>query len=291
LPAAVLIVNYRVYTELDRALASLQPSLRADDEVVVVDQVTDDLRRADLARRHPGVTFVGITANVGFARVVNMAARHSRAPYLMLLNPDAVVTGPVVDELERWLHRHPDVFVAGPRVIEADGSVQASARRFPGLSTAIAGRSTWLTRRFPGNWLSRRNLPAQSAREPAEVDWLAASCLMTRRDVFDRLSGFDEAFFLYWEDADFCRRAVLAGGRCMYLPGIEAVRHAGGASAAFDRAASIRTFHKSAFVFYRKHAGRVGRVLAPLVYAGLWLRGELICLSHIWPRHPARSAS
>jgi GT2 family glycosyltransferase len=171
------------------------------------------------------------------------------------------------------LVEHPDVGIVGPRVLNEDGTVQASARRFPGLSTAFAGRSTWLTRRFPDNWWSRRNLPARDASAPVAVDWVAGSCLMTRRSLFDALNGLDESFFLYWEDADYCHRAADLGWKCVYLP-VVAVRHAGGRSAASSPAPAIRAFHASAFHLYEKHAGPVARVFAPLARVALWVRGE-----------------
>lgn len=271
----MLIVNYRVYKDIERALTALQPFLRSDDEVVVVDQESDPARRGDLERRHPRVRFLPSDRNIGFAAGINLAARATTAPYLLWLNPDTVMTGPVVDVLERWLVDHADTAVVGPRVVNADGTVQASARRFPGPSAALAGRSTWLTQHFPDNWLSRRNLPARSATTPVDVDWVAGSCLMTPREVFHRLGGLDESFFLYWEDADYCRRATQSGGRCVYLPTVT-VRHVGGRSVALDPAPAIRAFHQSAAHLYWKHAGGVARALAPLASAGLWLRGEFL---------------
>jgi GT2 family glycosyltransferase len=98
---------------------------------------------------------------------------------------------------------------------------------------------------------------------------------MTSRSVFDRIGGFDERFFLYWEDADFCRRAVQQCGRCVYVP-LVAVQHVGGLSAAQDPKPAIRAFHASAFYFYYKHAGLPGRFLAPFVKLALWARGELL---------------
>ena len=134
--------------------------------------------------------------NLGFAAAINRLAAASTAPFLLWFNPDAVVEGtaPVLDTLEAWLVAHPTVGCVGPRVLNEDGSVQASARRFPSWSTALGGRSTWLTRRFPNNMLSRHNLPARAADSPVTVDWLAGSCVMTRRDLFARLGGLDEGF-------------------------------------------------------------------------------------------------
>jgi GT2 family glycosyltransferase len=207
---------------------------------------------------------------------VNLAAARARAPYLLLLNPDTVVEGPVVHVLEAWMAAHADVGVTGARVLDADGTLQESARRFPDLTTWFGGRSTWLTSRFPDNFLTKRNLvagTAVAAGQPVDVDWVSGACLMTRRDVFDRVGGFDEGFFLYWEDADYCARVADAGFRRVYVPTV-AVRHAAGRSASHDPAPAIRAFHRSAYRLYWKRASALGRLVAPAVKAGLWLRGE-----------------
>ena len=275
MPAAVLLVNYQVYDDLDQALSSLKGSLRDGDEVVVVDQASDAGRLDALARRHPSVTFVPTERNIGFAAGVNRAAAASRAPFLLLLNPDAVVEPGLIEGLERWLVHHPETGVVGPRVLNVYGSVQASARRFPGLTTAFGGRSTWLTSQFPDNWLSRRNLPARDVNDPVEVDWVAGSCLMTRRRLFDELHGLDETFFLYWEDADYCRRAGALGWRTVYVPTVS-VRHAGGQSSARDPVSAIRAFHDSALRYHLKHAGPLARLAAPMTQLGLRARAWLL---------------
>jgi hypothetical protein len=211
--------------------------------------------------------------NLGFAAGVNLAAARTRSPFLLLLNPDTIVEGPVIRTLEAWLTSHPDVGVAGARVLNGDGTVQRTARRFPDVTTLLGGRTAWLTRRFPENWLTRRNLLAPGADAPVEVDWLSGACLMTRRDVFDAIGGFDESFFLYWEDADYCHRVAAAGFRRVYVP-TAPVRHLVGASADRDPALAIRAFHASASRLYWKQASFAGRLAAPVVRAGLWLRGE-----------------
>ena len=270
---AVIIVNCRRYDDLDRVLNSVATVMSADDEIVVFDQLTDPAQREATAVRHPWVMWRTSPHNLGFAKAVNQAAAATSAPLLLLLNPDAVVEGPVVDALACWLDVHPTVALAGPRIVNDDGSVQASARRFPSLSTAFAGRSTWLSQHFPDNWLTRRNLLARDASQAVTVDWLAGSCLMIRRDVFDRLGGMDEGYFLYWEDADLAWRASDIGFTCTYLPTVT-IRHVGGRSAGLVPASAIRAFHRSAYRLYSKRVGPVGRLTAPLARLALWARGE-----------------
>jgi GT2 family glycosyltransferase len=272
MPTAVLIVNYKAYDDLTRCLATLVPRLGASDEVVVVDYESDP-RALALAIGGHKVQALARSDNLGFAAGVNLGAAQTRSPFLLLLNPDTVIETDVVRVLEEWLTTHPDVGVAGARVFNADGSMQPSARRFPDATTLLGGRSTWLTSRFPSNWFSRRNLVAMNSDTPVDVDWVSGACMMTRRDLFDGLGGFDEGFFLYWEDADYCRRAADLGVRRMYVP-LASVRHIGGRSAERSLARAIRAFHRSAFRMYWKHASWLGRLPAPLIAAGLWLRGE-----------------
>jgi GT2 family glycosyltransferase len=269
----VLIVNYRSYDELGRCLESLEAERPALRQVVVVDHESDAAAVSQLARRFPWVGLIGRDTNEGFATGVNVAARATGAPYLLLLNPDCVVAASTCDSLRAFLESHRDVAVVGPRIRNADGSVQPSARRFPDLTTAVAGRSSWLTRMLPGNPLSQHNLPARdpSASSPVDVDWVSGACMLVRRDAFEAVGGLDEGFFLYWEDADFCRRLKGAGWRTMYMPSATAV-HVGARSSRHAARASLEAFHKSALRLYRKHAGPAGRLLTPLVFLGLQLR-------------------
>ena len=266
---AVLIVNYRAYDSLLSCLASLNPQLDEGDEVCVVDYESDREALTASVRGCPRTITVSRADNRGFAAGVNLAAAATHAPYLLLLNPDSIVDEPVTSRLAAWMTVHAGVAVAGPRILNADGTVQRSARRFPDATTVLGGRSTWLSARFPGNWFSRRNLVEASA--PVDVDWVSGACLMTRRAAFEAVGGFDEQFFLYWEDADYCRRIVTAGGRCMYVP-IVSVRHVGGRSAERDPVLALRAFHDSAYRLFVKHAGLGGRMIAPLVRAALRVR-------------------
>jgi GT2 family glycosyltransferase len=269
---AVVVVNYQNYEDLDGCLRSLA-ELCEPVSVAVVDHASDPHAADDLSRKFPDVQLVRRTGNDGFATGINIGARATSSRFLLLLNPDCVLERQACGQLADWMEANPDVAVAGPRIRNADGSVQPSARRFPDLTTAIAGRSSWLTRVLPGNPISRHNLPAREATvvAPVEVDWVSGACMIVRRDAFDNVGGLDEGFFLYWEDADFCRRLKEAGWRTVYLPSAVAV-HIGGRSSRHAAAASLEAFHRSAFRLYRKHAGPAGRLLTPLVYAGLQLR-------------------
>jgi GT2 family glycosyltransferase len=267
---AVVIVNYQSYADLRRCLGALagQPGVS-----IVVDHDPSPDSADAIAREFPWVRLVRVAANEGFAAGVNRGACETVSDYLLLLNPDSLPEPGLCATLAGWLDSHPDAGAVGPRITNADGTLQASARRFPDLTTAIAGRSSWLTRVLPRNPLSRHNLPALDAtsREPMDVDWVSGACMMVRRVAFDQVGGMDEGFFLYWEDADFCRRLQQAGWRTVYWPAVS-VLHTGSGSSRHAMDASLVAFHQSAYRLFRKHARGPVRLLAPLVRAGLRLR-------------------
>lgn len=269
---SILIVHYRTYDELAACLDSLQPFLADDLEVIVVDHVSDPVAAAELLRRCPSIRLIPVTLNPGFAAGVNTAARAATGRFLLLLNPDSIVDGDVPQVLAASLEEHPDVAVAGGLVREHDGTVQASARRFPNVTTGFAGRTSWLSRAWPSNPWTRRNLVARAGqREPVEVDWVSGACMMVRRDAFDAVGGMDEQFFLYWEDADLCFRLKRAGWRTVYYPAV-GITHLTGRSSALARKQSLIAFHRSAFRYFLKHGGRFSRVVSPLVFMALYAR-------------------
>jgi GT2 family glycosyltransferase len=272
---AVVIVNYQSYDELHSCLASVE-QLCGAVSVVVVDHATNEAAADRLAERFPDVHVIRNPANDGFAVGVNRGVRETAAPFLLLLNPDCVLDRKACCQLADWLEAHPEVGVAGPRIRNADGTVQPSARKFPNLTTAIAGRSSWLTRVLPNNPLSSWNLPSRDdGAAPVDVDWVSGACMLVRRAAFDAIDGMDEGFFLYWEDADFCRRLKTAGWRTMYVPTAGAT-HIGGRSSRHAADASLEAFHRSAYRLYTKHAGGAAQLLRPAVFLGLKLRLALM---------------
>jgi GT2 family glycosyltransferase len=266
---SVVIVNYLAYDSLADCLASLAPFV-APADIVVVDHATQPQSLERLAARFPLVRFIPDAGNPGFATGVNRGVRETTGEYVLLLNPDCIVRSDP-RPLAKWLADNPNAAVCGALVREADGSIQASARLFPGMTTGLAGRTTWLTRAWPSNPWTARNLVSGVPTEPIEVDWVSGACMMVRRDAFVGVDGMDEQFFLYWEDADLCRRLKKAGWSTYYNPAMS-VTHLTGRSSRHAHVASLIAFHESAYRYYRKHGSRW---LAPLAFVGLQARLRL----------------
>jgi N-acetylglucosaminyl-diphospho-decaprenol L-rhamnosyltransferase len=268
---SAIVINYHAYDELAECLASLVEQTLAALEIIVIDHDSSPTACQALAARFPSVRFVSLSENPGFAAGVNRGASIAGGRYLYLLNPDATADRDVCRALSAWLDEQPQVGVVGSLVRDADGAIQASARRFPDVTTALGGRTTWLTRLLPSNPLTKRNLLTGShVQQPVDVDWVSGASMMIRHTAFDAIGGMDAGFFLYWEDADFCRRLADAGWRTAYYPAA-GVTHLCGRSSR-SSASSISAFHDSVFRYVRKHGGAVSRLAAPLIFVGLKAR-------------------
>jgi GT2 family glycosyltransferase len=268
--ATVVIVGYRAYPELERCLASLAAH-EPGAAVVVIDHAADPERAGRLSAAFPHVFYRATHENPGFGAGVNHGAREAGPGPLLLLNPDCELTGPLIAPLMSVLAEKPAAGVVGGLVRESDGTVQASARRFPDASTGLGGRTSWLSRVLPGNPLTRRNLTTAPEQGIRQVDWVSGALMLIRRETFEQVGGFDERFFLYWEDADFCKRAAAAGWSTWYAPVSEVV-HRTAAASRHAPVASLAAFHASAFRYYWKHGTMLARILSPFAAFGLAVR-------------------
>jgi N-acetylglucosaminyl-diphospho-decaprenol L-rhamnosyltransferase len=205
------------------------------------------------------VRLVGLPTNTGFAVAANQGARTAAANVLLFINPDCLVAPGFLDPLLHELGSHPRHAAVAPCVINEDGSPQGNARGDPTMLTGLFGRSTLLSRLFPSARLTRRNVMVpvapQERQSAASVDWVSGSCVLVRRNAFDEVGGFDERYFLYWEDADLCRRLRNAGWIIRFRPDARVV-HVGARSSRTVRPLAIRAFHRSAYRYYATHVAR-----------------------------------
>jgi GT2 family glycosyltransferase len=172
---------------------------------------------------------------------------------VLLMNPDCRLTPGAVDGLAGELDRFERCAIAGPRIVNPDGSVQGSARGDPDMLTGLFGRSAWVRRLCPRFAVSRRNVvDLPETADSVEVDWVSGACMLARRPALAQVGGFDERYFLYWEDADLCRRLRGRGFHIRYAPRVRAI-HRVGQSSRTARSPAIRAFHESAYLYYATH--------------------------------------
>jgi N-acetylglucosaminyl-diphospho-decaprenol L-rhamnosyltransferase len=255
---AAVLVNYNAGDELRGALQSIVHELDGRDwEAIVVDNASEDGSGGIAAEFGPRARLLHNAQNVGFGRGVNQGIAASTAPLVLVMNPDCRLLDGAMPALEAELRGHAGCAIVGPRILDPDGSEQGSARGDPDMFTGLFGRTTWLRGLLPHLPISRRNVVTNPGIDDPSmpVDWVSGACVLLRRDAFDAVRGFDERYFLYWEDADLCRRLRGAGYQVRYVPGASAV-HRVGHSSRRVRASAIRAFHESAYLYYSTYNAR-----------------------------------
>lgn len=275
---SVIIVNWCTREELRACLSSLTEANSHRAEIIVVDNASTDGSAEMVRETFPDVYVMENAANLGFAKAANQGIRRSRGRYVLLLNPDTIVNKGALTSLVRFGDENPDVGIFGPRILNPDGTLQYSCRRFPTLAAAMF-RNTILGKLFPRNRYTREYLMSEwDHSKPRDVDWVSGAAMVIRRELLEDIGLLDETFFMYCEDVDICYRARQKGWRVAYHPEAVVV-HAIGRSS--DRVANrmIVEFHKSMYLFYRKHyAGDSNILVRAIVPIGLFLRARSFIL-------------
>jgi N-acetylglucosaminyl-diphospho-decaprenol L-rhamnosyltransferase len=264
---SVHIVNYASWPLTLRCIDSLRATRYGDFEIIVIDN--DDVEPPELPS---GVRLIRNKENVGFASAHNRGIAASNGDPIVLINPDTVVERDFFDHLEGFVSKNPRAGICGPRIVDAEGKLQLSARREISALSGLLGRTSLLTRLFPKSSLVKSQFPAVTDQShPTSVDWVSGACMVIRRETLRDIGPLDERFFMYFEDADLCRRARAAGWLVYYLPEVEIVHQTGASSR--SKPVAIWLLHKSAFLYHRKHGahGPFG-LYSAMVLAGLTLR-------------------
>jgi N-acetylglucosaminyl-diphospho-decaprenol L-rhamnosyltransferase len=257
---AVIIVNFNAGDWLERCVRSLEAELgRIHWELAVVDNASTDGLPERAPRLGPGTKIISNRINAGFGRAANQGVAATRAPLVLFVNPDCEVLADSVTRLCRELAAHEECAAVGPEILNLDGTRQGSARGDPDMLTGLFGRSTLLARTYPRLLPVRKNIrgPADlpSGATSMEVDWVSGACVLVRRSAFVQIGGFDERYFLYWEDADLARRLRTQGFTVRYVPEAK-VLHALGHSSRVVPQIAVREFHRSAYLYYTTHVAR-----------------------------------
>lgn len=251
---SVVVVTHNSRLHLSACLRSLfeQPDT-LPLEVIVVDNGSRDGVAEATGQEYPQATLLQAPRNLGFAAGANLGIRQAKGAYVLLLNPDTVVTAGALRRMVAFLDATPDAGVVGPRLLNPDGSLQLSCRAFPGRWMVFAHRYALLSRLFPRNPVTRRYLLTDWEHDSIRaVDWVSGACLMTTREVLERVGLLDEGFFLFNEDVDFCKRVWAEGWKVYYVPDAVVV-HQVGISRRRDDISLILARHRSMLHYHRKH--------------------------------------
>ena len=275
LPAdvGIVTVSYNSSEQLGSFLPGAVASLRTPSHVIVADNDSADITDTRRLAKALGARVVRLDRNAGYGAAANagVAALPAACTAVLISNPDVTLTTETVSRLRDALFSDPAIGIVGPRILNADGSSYPSARAIPSIRTG-AGHALF-SRVWPRNpWTRRYHSDAFRSEENTDAGWLSGACLMLRRSTFDELGGFDEHYFMYFEDVDLGFRAGKRGLRNVYVPGA-VVTHVGGETTRVNKRAMLAAHHDSAKKFIAtKYAGTVWAPVRLVLRIGLNLR-------------------
>lgn len=251
---SITICSWNTLADLRLCLASLEPERDdfLDLEVIVVDNNSEDGSPDMVAMEFPRVRLLRQSVNLGFTGGHNHALSLRSHPTALLLNSDTIVHRGALLTLAKAAAARPGAGVLGPRLLNPDGSLQKSCRRFPN-PIAAAFRNTPLGKLFPNNRFVREYLMDDYDHSlPRSVDWVSGAAMWVTGPALDILKGFDPEFFMYCEDVDLCWRARKAGYDVVYIPE-SVIVHAIGRSTDQVPNRMIGRFHRSMLRFFLKN--------------------------------------
>jgi len=233
------------------------------NRVAVVDNASADDSLADLAQPKPPVAVIRNPRNVGFAAACNQGAAGSTADYLLFLNPDVILDSGTLEGAVAFMEakENQEIDISGIRLRDAEGRTQRCCARFP-TPGRMVGHAFALDKLLP-RLAAPHFLTDWDHEDSRDVPQVMGAFLLIRRAAFERLGGFDERFFLYYEDVDLCRRLVAQGGRCAHNAAVSAV-HAGGGTTNAIKARRQFLSARSRILYTRKHFGRLAAVAVGL---------------------------
>lgn len=224
---SVIIVAFNSETFIKKCLELVLKNNPEDSEVIVIDNKSTDNTKEVIKGFTPKVRFIESDKNLGFGKAVNLAAGQAQGKYLFLLNPDAFLKKPMIGELIDFYENTPNVGIVFPKLITLDGRVQPSVRKLPTIWGAIKEFIFSIQHEYT-QYTPNQNIPV-------EIEAAYGAAALITKDLFLKLGGFDEKFFMYYEDVDLCRRIRNLGFKVYFYPNASIEHMVGGVISPFKR--------------------------------------------------------
>ena len=281
----IIVVNYNSTNCLIKCLESVLLHLNGYQTNIFVEDNETNGSIGAVEARFDKVRIQKNIENIGFGAAINSALKKGESPYVVILNPDTSLPDHSLVSAIEFLEINKGIGIVGPRIYEQDGSIQGSARRFPTLLTSVFGRKSPFTKIFPNNPITKKEFLCFNCvnNKEIDVDWVSGACMIVRREAIQQIDGFDERFFLYWEDTDLCKRLKNAGWRVVYFPSA-CVVHLVGQSSSQKPFFSTLHFHRSCYYLFKKHVKPSLRMITPIVFMGLAIRALFVICLHLTNR-------
>ncbi len=275
---SIIIVSWNVRRFIEECLSSISPDKKNTYEIIVVDNASDDNTVEHIKQHWPDVMLIENQENSGVARANNQGIKIAHGRYIVLLNPDTQVMDNAIDNLVDFMDSHPDVGIAGGKLLNHDETLQPSVRNFPnpirdflyasGLTTIL--RLIERKSNYANRFATKKNNPRLCGK------YISGAFLIIRKDCLDTVGLLDERYQLYFEEPDLCHRILQNGFEIAYVPSAEVI-HYGGQSSMQIGMAMHSLYFKSLFRYYDKFdSARRVRIARIAVFMGAVVRCFLL---------------
>ncbi|HEX6846124.1 MAG TPA: glycosyltransferase family 2 protein [Chitinophagaceae bacterium] len=276
---SIIIVNYNSRLLIEQCFVSIEKAIVGiSTEIIVVDNSSTDGSKEYLPQKFPGVKFIFNDANVGFAKACNQGFKISSGNYVLFLNPDTILSETCLKDCISFFESHSDAGAAGVRMLDDKGRFLKESKRGLPSPSASFYKLFGLSAVFPGSKTFGKyhqgHLP-ENENNPVEV--LSGAFMMVRRNVLEKVKGFDESFFMYGEDIDLSLRITGSGFKNYYLGRIS-VTHLKGGSTTFNHK-YIRDFYGAMHLFVRKHYSHRAALYRYFLHTGISFRKMLAMIA------------
>lgn len=268
---SIIIITYNSEKLIGPCLDSIYKTTKdLNYEVIIIDNASQDNTVSFLQKNYPKINLTLNRQNVGFARAVNQGIKKAGGEFILLLNPDMRVLDKTINKSLAYLEKNSDVGILGCQFLYPNMKIQASFGNFPSLFTEFL-QATYLYKFLPwGRFIPESVLSKKRFKKIQEVDWLSGSYMLMRQKVFEKIGLFDENFFMYLEDVDFCFRAKEAGFKVVYFPKVQVI-HYHMASTKKDPSKAIINELKGLIYYFQKYKKNI-RFLKFLICLKLYLQ-------------------
>lgn len=269
---SVIIVNYNVKYYLEQCLESVRRASRGlQVEVFVVDNLSTDGSVSYLEKRFPEMRFIANQENVGFARANNQAIRLSTGRYVLLLNPDTIVSEDTFTDFISFMDAHPEAGGAGAYMLRCNGSFAPESRRALPTPFVSFCKMSGLVALFPKSRVfGRYYMQYLDERQINEIEIISGAFMWLRRDALDKAGLLDEDFFMYGEDIDLSYRIMKSGYKNYFLP--SRMLHYKGESTVKSSYRYVYTFYEAMRLFFRKHYAHYSFLVSLPINLAIWAR-------------------
>lgn len=269
---SIIIVNYRVKYFLEQTILSAKEALVGfQGEIIVIDNDSCDDSIHFLRERFPDVVFIENKENIGFARANNIGINESTGKFVLILNPDTIITKDTISDCMNWMKNHDDCGAIGVKMLDGNGSfLPESKRSFPTPWVSFC-KIFGLSKLFPySQHFAKYHLLYLSTDEPHKVDILSGAFMFVRSEVLKKVKGFDSDFFMYGEDIDLSYRMIKEGYNNYFLP--TSIIHYKGESTKKDSMKYVQVFYDAMLIFYKKHYPHYSYAYGIFIRAGILIR-------------------